>query len=549
MPTFHTVNFGCRANQADGAAVEQELAQRGFAAAGDAARADVVIVNSCTVTASADQQARQIVRRIHRENPAARILVTGCYAQRRPQELADLDGVRWVVGNSHKTEIASVLSEQCGSSARPQDFVPLKTLRDPLIRAATPSEPRPLASGHPQAHPNGDLPALEHFPRYCSSPGQAPQGRKIIAHGASRGKPARFELSPAGATEPIVYRNERNALGLSSPASIPASAEFAPQILVGDIFAQQEFSGAPVVGAAGDRTRPNLKVQDGCNNRCSFCIIPYVRGSSRSLPLSDVIRHIRNLCEAGYREVVLSGVNLGRYGRDLPDLKAKLRFPQLVRAILDDTPLERLRLSSVEPVDFSDPLLDLMASSERIAKHVHAPLQSGSNRVLARMRRKYRAEQYRERMLAAFQRMPNAAFGADVMVGFPGETEQDFDETRRFIESLPFTYLHVFPYSRRPSTPADKMKVQVHGAVVRERGSILRQLSAENNRRFRQRQVGRVLTVLTLEEAVEGGSSALSDNYLKVFIPGQRLPSNQLVPVRIVSLAGPCLVGERASAF
>lgn len=461
MPSFHTVNFGCRANQADGAALVQELSRCGLEAAGRASRADVVIVNSCTVTAAADCDVRQIVRRIHRQNPAARILVTGCYAQRRPEELMGLAGVRWVVGNSHKTAIASLLCENAASLPRSKDFVPLEVLQG-------------LSGGA--------------FP----------------------------------------------------PA--PSSSEFTPQILVGDIFAQQEFSGAPVVGgAAGDRTRPNLKVQDGCNNRCSFCVIPYVRGRSRSLPPAEVIRQVRALCAEGYREVVLSGVNLGRYGRDLP---AKLRFPQLVRAILAQSPLERLRLSSVEPMDWSDELLDLMAASERIAQHVHAPLQSGSDRILAQMHRKYRAEHYRARLLAAYERMPNAAFGADVMVGFPGETDEDFNQTRRFIESLPFTYLHVFPFSRRPDTPADKMRNQVQGSVIHERGRILRQLAAEKNRQFRQRQLGRVLKVLTLEETVAGGSSALSDNYLKVFIPGERLPANQLVNVQIVSLAESWLVGK-----
>ena len=313
--------------------------------------------------------------------------------------------------------------------------------------------------------------------------------------------------------------------------------------MVGDIFAQQEFSGAPVVGgAATDRTRPNLKIQDGCNNRCSFCIIPFVRGRSRSLPPAEVLRQIRVLCQAGYREVVLSGVNLGRYGRDLP---GRVRFPQLIRAILEETPLARLRLSSVEPMDYTDELLDRMAGADRIAKHVHAPLQSGSDRVLRRMHRKYRPHHYRDRILAAFQRMPNAAFGADVIVGFPGETEEDFEQTRQLVESLPFTYLHVFPFSRRPGTPADRMKNPVHGSVIRERSRVLRELAAEKNRRFRERQLGGILTVLTLEEAVEGGASALSDNYLKVILPGERLPANQLVTTRIVALTQQGLIGQK----
>jgi threonylcarbamoyladenosine tRNA methylthiotransferase MtaB len=283
-----------------------------------------------------------------------------------------------------------------------------------------------------------------------------------------------------------------------------------------------------------------LKIQDGCNNRCSFCIIPSVRGRSRSLPPPDVVRQIRALCDAGYREVVLSGINLGRYGRDL---EARIRFARLVRMILDETPLERLRLSSVEPMDFTDELLDLMADSSRIAKHVHAPLQSGSDRILQKMHRKYQARHYRERIVAACARMPSAAFGADVMVGFPGESAEDFEQTRRLIESLPFTYLHVFPFSRRPGTPADTMPNQVPGAVVRERGRILRELATEKNRRFREQQAGRTLSVLTLEDRAEGGTWALSDNYLKVFLAEPGMPANRLVDAQIVSVTGEGLLG------
>jgi threonylcarbamoyladenosine tRNA methylthiotransferase MtaB len=212
--------------------------------------------------------------------------------------------------------------------------------------------------------------------------------------------------------------------------------------------------------------------------------------------------------------------------------------------ILDETPIERLRLSSVEPMDFTDELLDLMANSPRFAKHVHAPLQSGSDRILRRMHRKYQARHYRERILAAYARMPSAAFGADVMVGFHGETQEDFEQTRRLIESLPFTYLHVFPFSRRPGTPADTMPDQVPSAVVRERGRILRELATEKNRRFREQQLGRTLRVLTLEDRGGGGTWALSDNYLKVFLAGEQLPANRLVDARIVSVTGEGLLGE-----
>jgi threonylcarbamoyladenosine tRNA methylthiotransferase MtaB len=349
---------------------------------------------------------------VHRENPAARILVTGCYAQRAPDELAAMPGVEWVVGNSHKTQIAELV-------------------------------------------------------------GAAPY------HG---------------------------------------------NIFVGDIFAQHDFLSAPVEDAAGDRTRPNLKIQDGCNNRCSFCIIPFVRGRSRSAPADQVVEQVRSLSRR-YREVVLSGINLGRWGRE-PG--SRMRLADLIRRLLDETGIERLRLSSVEPMDFSDELLGLMAASPRIARHVHAPLQSGCDRILRRMHRKYRPRHYADRIAKARALMPDCAVGADVMVGFPGEAAADFEESRQFIESLPFTYLHVFTYSERPGTPAAELPEQVPMPVRKERNRILRELAARKNLDFRRGMVGRTLSVVTLHEP----GAALSGNYLKVQLARACEP-NRLIDVEI----------------
>jgi len=413
---FFVQNFGCRAAQADGAALESLLAAKGLEAAHERANADLVILNTCTVTAAADEDVRQAIRRVHRENTAARILVTGCYAQRSPEELAQMPGVEWVVGNSHKTQIAELVT----------------------------------------------------------------------------------------------------------------SAPYHGNIHVGDIFAQHEFWSAPVEDAAGDRTRPNLKIQDGCNNRCSFCIIPFVRGRSRTAPAEDVLRQVSSLA-ARYREVVLSGINLGRWGRE-PG-KA-MRLPDLIRRLLAETPIERIRLSSIEPMDFSDDLLGLMASSPRIAKHVHAPLQSGSDRILRRMHRKYRPRHYADRIRKARALMPDAAIGADVMAGFPGETEADFEESRRFIESLPFTYLHVFTYSERPGTPAAADPQPVPIAIRKQRNRALRELAAAKNQEFRRRMVGKTLSAVTLHEP----GIALTDNYLKVELAQQR-EANRIVDLRIGDLS------------
>jgi threonylcarbamoyladenosine tRNA methylthiotransferase MtaB len=426
---FWVKNFGCRASQADGAAIEAGLASKGLASVREMADADLVVLNTCTVTATADDEVRQTVRRIRRERPEARILVTGCYAQRAPEELAKLDGVTLVVGNSHKTQIAEL------------------------------------------------------------------------------------------ATEP----------GFSHPS-------YHGQIAIGDIFAQTDFLSAPVEDAAGDRTRPNLKIQDGCNNRCSFCIIPYVRGRSRSSTPEQVIGQMKAL-GAKYREVVLSGINLGRWGRDLapsdlnmPGAAGKARLADLVRRLLAETAVERLRLSSVEPMDFSDDLLNLMAESPRIAKHVHAPLQSGSDTVLRRMHRKYRPRHYADRIAKARALMPDCAVGADVMTGFPGETEAEFEESRAFIESLPFTYLHVFTYSERPGTPAAESATQVPAAVRKERTKILRELSARKNLEFRRSLIGGTLSVVTLDNG-----EALSGNYVKVKL-ARRREANRVEEVHIGEL-------------
>jgi len=434
---FFVQNFGCRATQADGAALESLLAAKGLYAAGERTAADLVVLNTCTVTSAADDDVRQTIRRVHRENPAARILVTGCYAQRAPEELAVLPGVEWVVGNSHKTQIA--------------DLVTLGTT--PGTNIATPY------------------------------------------HG---------------------------------------------NIHVGDIFAQHDFLSAPVEDAARDRTRPNLKIQDGCNNRCGFCIIPFVRGRSRSAPAEVVVRQVRGLAER-YREIVLSGINLGRWGREPGSQGApEARLAGLIRLLLAETGVERLRLSSVEPMDFSDDLLNLMAGSPRIAKHMHAPLQSGSDRVLRRMHRKYRPRHYADRVRKARALMPDAAIGADAMVGFPGETDSDFEDSRRFIESLPFTYLHVFTYSERPGTPAAEDPESVPMPVRKQRNHVLRELAAAKNREFRERMVGRTLSAVTLHDT----GTALTDNYLRVELAGYREP-NELVDLRIGGVTAGGLV-ERA---
>jgi threonylcarbamoyladenosine tRNA methylthiotransferase MtaB len=308
----------------------------------------------------------------------------------------------------------------------------------------------------------------------------------------------------------------------------PETTPYHGNIHVGDIFEQREFLSAPVQDAAGDRTRPNLKIQDGCNNRCSFCIIPFVRGRSRSAPADEVVSQVRALARK-YREVVLSGINLGRWGRE-PG--TSIRLAGLIRRLLAETDIERLRLSSVEPMDFSDNLLGLMSESHRIAKHVHAPLQSGCDRTLRRMHRKYRPQHYADRVAKARAWMPEAAIGADVMVGFPGETAEEFEESRAFIESMPFTYLHVFTYSERPGTPAVDDAGAVPVAVRKERNRVLREVAGRKNLEFRSTMIGRTLSAVSLHEP----GVALTGNYLKVELVAERVP-NTLIDIEIGGLS------------
>jgi threonylcarbamoyladenosine tRNA methylthiotransferase MtaB len=448
VSSFFVQNFGCRATQADGAAIERDLLARGFDRAAAPADASVVVLNTCTVTASADQDVRASIRRIHRTNPDVQILVTGCYAQRAPEELAAMPGVSIVVGNSHKHQLARIVADAYSNGVPRPNFVSLSQL-----------------SGN----------------------------------------------------------------------------EAVTKIYIGDIFAHTELLAAPVFDASSEKTRPNLKVQDGCDNRCSFCIIPFVRGQSRSLPLNEAIAQTNQLVDAGYKEVVISGINLGRWGRDLAN-ENHLRFEDLVRAILERTALQRLRISSVEPMDWSDELIALCASSPRIAKHAHVPLQSGSDRVLRKMHRKYRPWHYADKLTKIRAAMPSAAIGADVMVGFPGETDLDFEETRALIEQLPFTYLHVFTYSSRPGTPSSIMPNQVPVEVARERNRILRDLASRKKRAFQQQFVGGTVSAITLTVQENGRTEALTDNYQKLWIDGHH-PANELIDVQVTAIEGEALVG------
>jgi threonylcarbamoyladenosine tRNA methylthiotransferase MtaB len=465
--SFHVENFGCRAARADGEAVANRLRAAGMAE-GRPALADVVVVNTCSVTAEADRAARAFIRRAHRLNPEARIVATGCYAQRAPAELAALPGVAAVVGNSHKALAPEIARHLAGPEAR---------------------------SGAPALPPS--MVSLQ------------------------------------------------SLLASASPALVLADDRFAHSFL-------EEAQLSP-----GTQTRPNLKIQEGCGNRCSFCVIPQTRGSSRSLPVATVLRQVEGFVTAGGKELVLSGINLGRWGRDLePSAQApRPSLPWLVRQILEKTALPRLRLSSIEPMDWDAELIALMAEfggtdsgspatglrrrGGRLARHAHLPLQSGSDAVLRRMHRRYRPWHYQEKVAALFRAAgPELTLGADVMVGFPGETDLEFEETLQLVRALPFGYLHLFPFSPRPATQAWALHAAqpVPPAVVDERMAALRALAAEKSETHRTRFLGREVDALTLHTphplASLGRTSAMTENFLPLEL-ATLLPANRQLRVRV----------------
>lgn len=407
---YCVVTFGCRVNQADSVGIERQLQALGAQPA-PAVDADLVVVNTCSVTATADQGARQTIRRIARTNPRARIIATGCYATRAVADIEKLPGVEAVVGNNDKDQLAARI------------------------------------------------------------------GLDVIHTTADR------------------------------------------------------FGGGD--GACGDTIHPGtagrtgytLRVQTGCDQTCAYCIIPSTRGAGRSVPLEQVSLELETAVAAGFKEVAVTGVHLGSYGRDLEpqqSLHALLR-------LFDEHPSSLLfRLSSLEPMDCGPSLVDLVARSGRFAPHLHLPLQHASDQVLRRMRRPYTSEYYHRLVSDIRDRLPDASIGSDIIVGFPGETDQDADVNYDYLRTSPLTYLHVFPYSDRPGTDATSLPGKVAGPVIRERGRAIRGVGAALAARFRASQVGRVRSGLT----IEGGSVVVTDNYLKVRVPAGN-PENERVDVLI----------------
>jgi threonylcarbamoyladenosine tRNA methylthiotransferase MtaB len=417
---YSVVTFGCRVNQADSLGFEEDLRARGAVSA-PPEQAELVIVNTCSVTATADQGARQTIRRIARDNPAARIVVTGCYATRRPDEVGELPNVVRVIRNDDKSRLI------------------------PLIAT----------------------------------------------------------------DEAIVSTAERFGEGDGS-------------------------CGAVLEPGMAGRTAFTLRVQTGCAERCSYCIIPSTRGRPQSVAIETVVAEVDRVAAAGFAEIALTGVHLGSYGRDLTPSSSLVDMLRALAArssrSVRPQPDVLFRISSLEPMDCSREVVDLVAEGRAFAPHFHLPLQHASDRMLAAMRRPYTIGYYSALVDGIRVRMPHASIGSDVIVGFPGETDEDFNRLVSYLEGSPLTHVHVFPYSDRPGTAATAMSGKVPGPVVRERGRQIRDVAGRLGGAFRQSQVGSVRPGLTLED----GATVVTDNYLKLRIsPGRA--RNERVRVRIAS--------------
>lgn len=427
MTRVALLTLGCKANQADSAMLAEALSDGPVQLVGPRDPADICVVNTCTVTHTADSDARQIIRQLRRTSPGAAIVVTGCYAQVAGDEVRAMPEVTHVLGNADKARLPALLRDLAGlppvESRRARDWAP--SLRD------------------------------------------TSQIRRL----------------PAG------------------------------------------------------RTRPFVKVQDGCDYGCSFCIIPRARGRNRSVPFEEVLDGIRRYAALGAQEVVLTGIHVGHFGRDLRPRRTLL---ELLRAIDAERLVPRVRISSIEPNELRVDMLDFAASTPTVCPHFHVPLQSGSDEVLRRMRRVYTASAYVALMGAIRARLPHAAIGIDVIVGFPGETAEHFQQTVRLLRDTDFTYLHVFPYSPRAGTEAAALPDHVSPEEKRDRGDLLRALSEERRRAFTRAQVGRTVEVL-VEGPAGVGRRGTSENYVQVEVAGRL--SDRLVRARIVGAEGALALG------
>jgi threonylcarbamoyladenosine tRNA methylthiotransferase MtaB len=480
--TFAVATLGCKVNQADSEAISEQMSAAGFVQRDFNEEADIYIVNTCTVTHMGDCSSRSMISQARRRHPGALLVVTGCYAELNPQGVAALPGVNLVVGNREKDALVEAIQANKPQNARADDGVESHETR------------------------KMSLPTRKLLP-------------VISTHEQHIGSDIALEIDP------------------SEPEPQPDNA--APASLITDSAAPGEASHAHL----HTRTRVQMKVQDGCNNRCTYCIVPYVRGASRSRSIASVVEHVQRKVRTGYQEIVLTGIHLGDYH---PDGDQKLDLGDLIAALLRETEIRRIRVSSLEPEDFRLEWLELW-QNPRMCRHFHLPMQSGSDAILRRMARRYNSARYREIITTAQRLIPGLAISTDIITGFPGESDDDFEQTYHLAAELHFAKTHVFRFSPRQGTPAARMKGQVKEEIKKARSERLLRLNELDAQRFRQQFLGETVEVL-LEEPKHTHWEGLTDNYLRVELtdlPDQptRTWQNTLVTARLTELTEDGIIG------
>ncbi len=421
--SFYT--FGCRLNQSETAVIQNSLLQSGYAVVNFGQEADIVVVNTCTVTENGDADTRRLVNKIVRTQPNAKIALVGCQAQMQKEKLAELPNIGWVIGNAKKFELAKIFS----------------------------------------------TPGVENFPQ-------------VITPAISRNA---FEI--------------------------------------------------PAAGIDRGRTRANIKIQDGCDFFCTFCEIPYARGRARSRIFSNILDEVRSLVDAGHQEIILTGINIGTYQAD------EKKISDVIAALENIEGLKRIRISSIEPTTIPDIILEKMAAGSKLCRYLHIPLQSGSNEILAKMRRKYTAEEFTRFITNARSRVAGICIGTDVIVGFPGEREEHFQETFDLLRELPIDYFHVFSYSKRTMAKSKDLPDAIPQKVIEQRSEILRELSRRKRRVLNENALGKTAAVL-FENEKKGYWTGLTDNYIRVYTASGFNLKNQIRPVKLLGIRENTVYGE-----
>ncbi len=470
--TFAVATLGCKVNQADSEAIGEQMSAAGFAQRDFNDIADVYIVNTCTVTHMGDRSSRSLISQARRRHPDALLVVTGCYAEANPKAVAALPGVDLVVGNSGKDLLVTAIKEQWDTNKEQH------------------TETNATLSPLPQSR---ILPVLPLDTQHIGSD-------QALQIDFTEEEPQPDNFSP---TSSLVLQG------------IP-TIDTPPKLL--------------------SRTRVQMKVQDGCDNRCTYCIVPYVRGGSRSRSIASVVEHVQRKVRAGFQEIVLTGIHLGDYH---PDGDEQRDLGDLITALLRETEIARIRVSSLEPEDFRLEWLELW-QNPRMCRHLHLPMQSGSDAILRRMARRYNSARYHTIITEAKRIVPGIAISADIITGFPGETDEDFERTYALAEELHFAKTHVFRFSARQGTAAARMKGHIKEEIKKARSARLLALNEEHSRLFRQQFLGETTQVL-LEEPKHGRWEGLTDNYLRVELDNlpdaeSRNWQNTLVSARLSQL-------------